>query len=396
MYKRVGLTILKFAVSIGILGYLLWSARTDLIELSKRPKDWGLLLLATGLCLSMVLTTFLRWWLLVRTLNLPFTIRDSLRLGFLGYLFNFVSLGSVGGDLFKAVFIAREQPKRRAEAVATVFIDRLIGLYALFVVSAIAVLVSGQLHSEASEIRFLSRMVLVATGIGSVMFLLILIPGFTGGWVSETLGSIPKIGPTLFKLIGAVRLYRKRLGNVMVAGVMSLGVHSLTTLCMYYIGKGLNCEAPPLIDLFCIVPLAMLTGVLPLPMNALGAIEASMNFLYMHTDPSLNIPDGNGTAVALGYRVCTLIVAIIGYGYYLANRSTVAKVMEEAEHTGDLPDVMHAQDPPDGNSPASENDQHPGKPQNSASSDENDSEGGPANGNASSRIGSDTQAASPK
>ena len=78
--------------------------------------------------------TFVRWYLLVRALQLQFRLVDAFRLGFLGYLFNFVVVGSVGGDLFKAIFIAREQPGRRAEAVATVLVDRIVGVYALVLV----------------------------------------------------------------------------------------------------------------------------------------------------------------------------------------------------------------------------------------------------------------------
>ena len=66
---------------------------------------------------------------------LPFRIRDAFRLSFLSYLLNFVSVGSVGGDLFKAFFIAREQPGRRTEAVATVVVDRIVGLYGLLLVT---------------------------------------------------------------------------------------------------------------------------------------------------------------------------------------------------------------------------------------------------------------------
>ncbi len=339
--KRVGLIVIKLAISIGILVYLIMHAQEGLQALHDKPKNWTLLLVATGLCLSMVITTFLRWWLLVRTLDLPFTIRDSLRLGFLGYLFNFISFGSVGGDLFKAVFIAREQPTRRPEAVATVFIDRLIGLYALFLLSGIGMLVTGQLQSENAQIQIVARAVLIATAVGTVCILLLLVPGFTGGWASEAVSNVPKIGPILFKLIGAVRLYRRRISNVLLAGIMSLGVHSLTTLCMYCIGLGLSCDAPPLATLFCIVPIAMLMGVLPLPLGALGAIEGAMEFLYINADPG--IPAGTGMIVALGFRVATLVVAIIGFCYYLSNRSTVAKIMQEADGA-EIPGVMHARE----------------------------------------------------
>ena len=44
--------------------------------------------------------------------------------------------GSVSGDLFKAYFIAKEQ-SRRTIAVATIFLDRIVGLVALVNVVAL-------------------------------------------------------------------------------------------------------------------------------------------------------------------------------------------------------------------------------------------------------------------
>ena len=87
--------------------------------------------------------TFVRWYLLVRALGLNFRLLDAFRLGFLGYLFNFVSVGSVGGDLFKAIFIAREQPGRRTEAVATVLVDRVVGVYALVLLTSTVICWAG-------------------------------------------------------------------------------------------------------------------------------------------------------------------------------------------------------------------------------------------------------------
>ena len=108
-------------------------------------------------------------------------MRDAFRLGFLGYLMNFVSLGSVGGDLFKAVFIAHEQPGKRAEAVATVFIDRVVGLYGLFVVATIAILCTGQLQTAVEQVRIISIGTLAGTVVGAVGILALLVPGVTSG-----------------------------------------------------------------------------------------------------------------------------------------------------------------------------------------------------------------------
>ena len=49
----------------------------------------------------------------------------------------------MGGDLFKAIFIAREQPGRRTEAVATVLVDRVIGMYALVLLTSAVICLGG-------------------------------------------------------------------------------------------------------------------------------------------------------------------------------------------------------------------------------------------------------------
>src|SRR4029077_20694250 len=81
--------------------------------------------------LASVLLTFVRWYFLVRAQGLPFSLTSALRLGMIGFYLNTFLPGAVGGDLIKAAFIAREQ-SRRTVAVATVIIDRVIGLCGLF------------------------------------------------------------------------------------------------------------------------------------------------------------------------------------------------------------------------------------------------------------------------
>ena len=128
--KKLLVNLLTYGVSLAILVFLVRSIQTQDPEAFSRileqPKDWKLLIAAWLLCMAGVGVGVVRWYLLVRALDLVFSLKDAVRLGALGYLFNFVSVGSVGGDLFKAVFIAREQPGRRAAAVATVGVDRLI------------------------------------------------------------------------------------------------------------------------------------------------------------------------------------------------------------------------------------------------------------------------------
>src|SRR5205823_12211888 len=90
------------------------------------------------ICLLAVTITILRWHLLVHALGLSFTVRETLRAGFLGYLANLLPFGLVAGDSLKAVMLIHRNPRRKTEAVAAVLVDRVLGLYALLLLAAVA------------------------------------------------------------------------------------------------------------------------------------------------------------------------------------------------------------------------------------------------------------------
>ena len=153
--KKLFVNLLKVGVSLGIVGWLIYDARRDpafeSFELPTETGSWAFLTASFAVMFTSVTITIVRWQILVRALELPFRLADALRIGFLCYLLNFISLGSVGGDLFKALILAREYPRRRAEAVATVVIDRVIGLYGLFLLASLVILSTGLLAVPLPE-----------------------------------------------------------------------------------------------------------------------------------------------------------------------------------------------------------------------------------------------------
>ena len=129
---------LKWPVAAGLLGFLFYQHWGEFKELADRRLDWYYLGVAFVLCTTSILLTFARWYLLVWAQDFPFRFSDALRLGFIGYLFSYLGPGTAGGDIVKAVMIAREQESRRSIAAATVVLDRILGLLALFMVGAFA------------------------------------------------------------------------------------------------------------------------------------------------------------------------------------------------------------------------------------------------------------------
>ncbi|MBU4399414.1 MAG: flippase-like domain-containing protein, partial [Planctomycetes bacterium] len=157
--KKLLATLLKIAVSAAIIGYLVYDATQGkgnanvFANLVNQPKHWGILVLAWWSCAVAVLLTFIRWWYLVRALDIPCPFFDAIRIGFWGYLFNLAPLGIVGGDLVKAVMLDHEHPNNRAKALASVLVDRVIGLYVLFVVASAAILLTGLWRIDVAEIK---------------------------------------------------------------------------------------------------------------------------------------------------------------------------------------------------------------------------------------------------
>ena len=132
-------------------------------------------------------------------------MRDALRIGFVGYLFNQAPLGGiVGGDVVKAVMLAWENPGCRGKSAASVIMDRAIGLYVLFVVGSAGILLTGfYWQSTASAIHVTCQVALAVTAAGAVVIGVILAtPVLDARWV-RAMTRLPKVGAAIDSLLSA-------------------------------------------------------------------------------------------------------------------------------------------------------------------------------------------------
>ena len=172
------------------------------------PIHAGYLLLALVLAVCSLMLTFVRWYILVRAVELPFRLIDAFRLGFIGLFFNNFMPGSVGGDVIKAAVLAREQD-RRTVAVATVIMDRAIALWALiwFVALLGAVFwISGLLVGQGAE-QCRTIVTIAWTIIGLSML----------AWTA--LGLLPDARQALRGTAGALAKGRRRCRRVVAGGM---------------------------------------------------------------------------------------------------------------------------------------------------------------------------------
>jgi hypothetical protein len=192
--RRTALLLVKLALAVAILAYLIGQVQhhEGFSRLIQQPKIWSLLVLALVCTFAAIVLSFIRWYMLVVALGLDFRLVDALRLGSIGFVLNFVALGTLGGDLFKAVFLAREQPGKRTEAVATVMADRLLGLLTMLLLASSGILITGLRHSDSLPIAMLCNVILLATVVGwTGVGLLLFVPGLLSprliGWVEAVI-----------------------------------------------------------------------------------------------------------------------------------------------------------------------------------------------------------------
>jgi uncharacterized protein (TIRG00374 family) len=344
--KKYLVTALKIGVSLAILGYLFWAATrgeqaraamgallAKLPETLARPQGWGLLAASLGLCALGVTLTLVRWCYLVRAVGIRLPMHDAMRIGWISYVFNFLPTGILGGDVLKAVMLAHERPGNRTTSAASVVVDRIVGLYMLFVLAAVCIFVTGFWDLENPKVHWTCIGVLGLVAVSSVGIAIVLLPGvLESRWVAA-LGRLRRIGPVIERLVEAMQMYRRN-GPVLIWGsVASIVLQLVFTASMWLAARGLGFDVSFRV-LLAVYPVAGIASTIPLPA---GPFESGIVFLYpaavgvqMGTPEWLAV-EQQALIVALTYRLVTMLITPIGLGYYLAGRREVAEVIHEVE-----------------------------------------------------------------
>jgi uncharacterized protein (TIRG00374 family) len=302
----------------------IWQRNVQLGE----PIHVGFLVLALFIALASSMLTFVRWYVLVRAVELPFRFLDAFRLGFIGLFFNSFMPGSVGGDVIKAAVLAREQ-SRRAVAVATVIMDRVIALWALIWFVALlggGFWLSGVLVGQGAEqcrtIVTLAWIIVAASML--VWMILGLLPAWRAERFARRLEKVPKAGTALAELWRAGWMYRCR--SRAVFGVLVLSwVGHVGFVCTFYCAVRTlwNPDAgeviPTLAQHFLIVPIGLVIQAAPFFPGGAGIGELGFGLLYQW----LGCSEASGVLGSLVQRVLTWMLGLFGGLMYVRMRATL-------------------------------------------------------------------------
>jgi glycosyltransferase 2 family protein len=332
--KTLAKTLLKYAIGLGLLAWVIsknWNsteAGPGLREALAGPIRL-LPFAAAGLVTGVsAFLTFVRWYVLVRAVELPFTLLGAVRLGAVGCFFNTFLPGSIGGDLVKALSLARAQ-SRRTVAVATVLIDRAVGLWALIWLVALLGgwfwLTDNPVLREHAGLRAVVRSAWgVIVGTVVIWGLLGFLPEWRAQRFARRLSRLPKIGHNLAEFWRAIWMYRTRPRAVALALLLSLVSQSGNVLAFHFAAQTFTVAAeedvlPSLSEHALIVPPGMaIEAVFPAP-GGVGGGEFGFGKLYT----LIGRPEALGVLASLARRMLQWIVGLIGYIVYLRLKPTL-------------------------------------------------------------------------
>jgi uncharacterized membrane protein YbhN (UPF0104 family) len=345
--------LLKYGIGFGLLAWVIskyWDDKTTgdtttpgLRTLLNGTIDFEWLAAAALLVATAIGLQLFRWYVLVRALDLPFTLYNAFRLGMVGLFYNTFLPGSVGGDLVKAYFIAKAHPERKTRAVATVLIDRVMGLFGLIlfvaVVGGVAWALGDPIISGNVELQWMVKLMgVIAAGSALGFLLLGLLPQWRVDRFAGRLKSIPKVGGSFSELWYAVWMYRQRLGAVLLA----LAVTALSHVCLvsaFHCAARLFPPANPAVELATypehavLAPVGFIVQAIPISPGGVGVGEAAFAGLYKFAGR----PETRGVVARLSLRIAEWLLGLIGYMIYLRMKSHHELPTEEEEN-GDTTD----------------------------------------------------------
>ena len=289
-------------------------------------------LLRYGLALLLMAVTYaagvLRWHLLLRAQDLKVSLWQATRLTFIGFFFNNVVPGLTGGDVIKAVMIARRNKGRGAEAVTTVIVDRVIGIVVLATVSGIILALTYPRYQDATIAIFLFLFAAVS---GVIVFFSRRVRRILR--IDQLLKRLPA-AQTLQRLDQAVLIYRRK-PKVLVWSVffsaLSHGAN-VGSVCLMGLDLGVDNAAgmvgTPIVTYFATVPVILIISSVPVLPGGWGVGELMYGYFFRAVGVR-NLSLSVGLSVLT--RASMLLYSLLGGVFLLFERRETREALQEAK-----------------------------------------------------------------
>lgn len=266
--KKFLINLLRFLISFGVMGGLIYLIGLDRIMQNFRDVDAGLLWLAIFIFIAIVSLMAVRWDILLRSQQHSPGYTKLLIFYFIGYFFNNFLPTAIGGDVSRAYYAAKSSGNTPA-SIGSVLFERILGVISTLTLATMSMFgfISG-LDPYLCGIT-----VLMLLGAGFAIFTLLNPALFK--LVSTLLAKITvlQLGERINKVLGAIHLYRFTKRTVLYGYLVSLSTQLLLVLMNFVLARSLGLLDVTIPQLLLVMPVSFVLGMLP-SINGIGVRES--------------------------------------------------------------------------------------------------------------------------
>ena len=227
----------------------------------------GLLIFAAAASVASI-----RLRLLIEAQGITVTLKEALSLTFIGYFFNNFLPTSIGGDVVKAYYLSKKTDKK-AGAYASVFVDRVIGLFTMIFMAFLALF-----FVEEGVVDSTLKYIIYAITMGSLVFIVLMINKRLAQKFSFLFFLINPIKEKLRKVYEVIHQYQYQktlmLKSFLISFVSQILFFTSLGVAALSIGSRIHIK-----DLLIKMPIVSMISLLP-SINGLGLREGSTVALF--------------------------------------------------------------------------------------------------------------------
>lgn len=316
---------LKIIVSLVLIFCVFYKASMAELTETLKHVDFFFLCMAFAITPVLIFLSSWKWQILLSAQGIKVSLGKLVVLYLVGIFFNNIMPSNVGGDVIRAYKLGTYTHKK-AESMASVFVERFTGLTALIFLALIAFLVKGSFISDDRLTIFIG---IVVVGYVSAFILLLnqRVTTFTQKKIRVRI--LKKLMDKLQKVQSAIVDYKGKNLALGIAMILSF-LFYIVAVVNVYVGCLAFGVHVPLEKLFIGVPIILLISMIPITVGGIGLSEWAYFSIFTKLDAtgSLGIL---GLSVALLMRVKVVAFGLLGGVFYLSmSEKTVSKELQES------------------------------------------------------------------
>ena len=290
-------TAVRIVITAAILAYLIWDVDLRQTAAAMARIDPWWFAGALGLVALDRAVMMLRWTLLLRSAGIFLAPRSAVWIFLVSsFVGSFLPAG-VGGDASRA-YAVKARTTKGAEAVASVAIDRMLGMVAIVTLGALGL--AGWAQRLPAGMRLRLTLVSVVVGVLTVATL------WTDVFVRRLMPlrwHQTRWGSRVVRLGDAVGNYRQRGGTLALVFGLSLLVQLMRVLQGYSLGRGI--DVPVGLPYYLVfMPVGLLLMLLPVSISGFGLPQGVIVWMLE--------PAGVAPADALALSTLIVILGLLG------------------------------------------------------------------------------------